>query len=254
MLISDLLYSFTFLTALKYFPDDEDMLEQRLLDLETLLHLNLNLYRSQSARSKILFATHRRSHTVDWNEKFKSQALPREVIQFEKQIGEGMCGKVFKCKIYETPYVCKVINQRDFPEAKKKILEDEISALFALQGHKNIVKLHDVYMDFDVSYTENHFHYCVFPHTFQYLQDVFLIFEDCKGGDLFNRIKQRRFFIETEAASISRSIGLALKYCHDNGVMHRDLKPENIFLASVHNDLDIRLGDFGSSTFFSPGE
>ena len=46
----------------------------------------------------------------------------------------------------------------------------------------------------------------------------------------------------------------AVQYCHSMGVLHRDIKPEN-FLLTCRNDLgQIKLTDFGLSTFYQDGE
>ena len=74
-----------------------------------------------------------------------------------------------------------------------------------------------------------------------------------RGGDLFDRIVKRKIFSEKEAAITCRRIASFLHFAHKNGVMHRDLKPENILLKSQHSDTDIRIADFGSAAFFSPG-
>lgn len=42
---------------------------------------------------------------------------------------------------------------------------------------------------------------------------------------------------------------------HKLGIMHRDMKPANILMTSKDQDvLDVKLTDFGFSTFFDPKE
>lgn len=77
--------------------------------------------------------------------------------------------------------------------------------------------------------------------------------ELCEGGDLFERIKERKFYPENEAAVVVKSIASALATAHQNGIMHRDIKPENILLASKDSDTDVRVADFGSATKFRAG-
>lgn len=77
--------------------------------------------------------------------------------------------------------------------------------------------------------------------------------EYCAGGDLFSRIKERRFYSEPEAAAVCKRLATSLKFAHDHGIMHRDVKPENIFLVSKFDDTRIRLGDFGSAVLFDSG-
>lgn len=46
------------------------------------------------------------------------------------------------------------------------------------------------------------------------------------GGELFERIKKKKHFSETEASYIMRKLVSAVSHMHDVGVVHRDLKPE----------------------------
>lgn len=85
------------------------------------------------------------------------------------------------------------------------------------------------------------------------MQCVHIVMEYCEGGDLFTRVKQRRYYTEPEAAMICRTLASVLAFAHSKGIIHRDLKPENILVASRDNDIDICLADFGSATFFKPG-
>ena len=51
------------------------------------------------------------------------------------------------------------------------------------------------------------------------------------GGRLFDYIKQRQQFTESDAQQITRCLVSAVQYCHAHGIVHRDLKPQNILLV-----------------------
>jgi len=65
-----------------------------------------------------------------------------------------------------------------------------------------------------------------------------------EGGELFNRIQERKSFNEREAAEIVKDICLAVKFLHDMNVAHRDLKPENLLYTSGDPGV-LKLTDFG---------
>jgi mitogen-activated protein kinase-activated protein kinase 2 len=68
-----------------------------------------------------------------------------------------------------------------------------------------------------------------------------------EGGELFNRIQDRKsfnergnfskvckvFILSAEAAEIVKDICLAVKFLHDMNVAHRDLKPENLLYTTT---------------------
>jgi calcium-dependent protein kinase len=65
---------------------------------------------------------------------------------------------------------------------------------------------------------------------YEYFEDddnIFLCMERCTGGELFDRILEKEYFSQREAARIFKQILQAINYCHNSGVCHRDLKPEN---------------------------
>ena len=61
--------------------------------------------------------------------------------------------------------------------------------------------------------------------VFEYGGQYVLIMELCEGGDLFNYIKQSRYFTEAKAAKIIRQLLQAVNYLHKQGITHRDIKP-----------------------------
>lgn len=88
-------------------------------------------------------------------------------------------------------------------------LKDEISNLKLVREGPHIVMLYEEYYD---------------------KQDCYLVMELMQGGELFDRIIQKRTFTEKEARDVCRCMLEALDYMHNKRVVHRDLKPENLLL------------------------
>eukprot|EP01083_Nonionella_stella_P271474 919880_1 len=72
--------------------------------------------------------------------------------------------------------------------------------------------------------------------------------EECKGGELFNRICKKGKYNEKSAAKIIKQLLKALRYMHeDNNICHCDLKPNNILFLTEKEDSPIKIIDFGMS-------
>ena len=89
-------------------------------------------------------------------------------------------------------------------------LKDEIKNLQEVRAGPNIVQLYEVFEEKEWSY---------------------LVTELMMGGELFDRIIEKKTFSEKEARSCCRCVLSALEYMHSRRVAHRDLKPENLLLA-----------------------
>ena len=114
-----------------------------------------------------------------------------------------------------------------------ELLKREIEILKIVQ-HPNIIRLLDVF--------ENH-------------DQIFIVMECLKGGDLFSYLDKRNFKIsEDRARSILHQLALAVFYLHSYGVAHRDIKPENILLEDNGEESEVRLTDFGLSRIIGPNE
>ncbi|KAG8893302.1 hypothetical protein FRB99_002068 [Tulasnella sp. 403] len=123
-------------------------------------------------------------------------------------------------------YACKVINKK-LMEGREHMVRNEIAVLKKVsQGHPNIVTLHDY---------------------FETAHNLYLIFDLCSGGELFDRICAKGNYYEKDAADLVRTIMKAVKYIHDCGIVHRDLKPENLIFRSKAEDADVMIADFGLS-------
>ena len=92
----------------------------------------------------------------------------------------------------------------------RNTLSDEISNLREVQAGPNIVQLYEEYYEKGT--------YC------------YLVLEMMDGGELFDRIIEKKMFSEQEAREVTKCILDALAYIHSKRVVHRDLKPENLLL------------------------
>lgn len=69
-----------------------------------------------------------------------------------------------------------------------------------------------------------------------------------EGGELFEKIKSKGLYRESDARPVMRNFISALEYLHERNIVHRDLKPENLLLASKENNWDLKIADFGLAT------
>ena len=149
--------------------------------------------------------------------------------QLIKEIGHGAYGHVYRCQSISTGnvYACKKFEKKYIKN--KKRLKTEIDLLRATD-HPNIIKLYE---------------------TFEDRNNLYLIMEECNGGELFARLaknaKNNKMYTEKDAAKIMKQILEAVNYLHYHGVCHRDLKPENILFSSVDELSQLKLIDFGLS-------
>jgi calcium/calmodulin-dependent protein kinase I len=120
----------------------------------------------------------------------------------------------------------KCITRKDLSPEDEQSIRSEINIMKALD-HPNIVKFVD-------SFEEEKFFY--------------VVLEFLPGGELFDRLVQKTFYTEKEARDTVRVICEGIKYCHDRGIVHRDLKPENLLMASVDDDANVKIADFGFAT------
>jgi calcium-dependent protein kinase len=150
----------------------------------------------------------------------------------KKKLGSGAFGVVIKCRhrVSKQDRACKTI-------AKKKVknvaqFQSEIAILQELD-HPHILKLYEYFED------DNNYH---------------VITELCTGGEMFDKIIEKEFYTEVEAASVFKQFMLGINYCHSKGIVHRDLKPENFLYETKEPDSDIKIIDFGLSKIFRPGQ
>jgi calcium-dependent protein kinase len=82
-------------------------------------------------------------------------------------------------------------------------------------------------------------------------QNVYIVMEYCRGGDLMKYVVRCSHFSEKVASYLFRQMLLGVAFCHSRGVVHRDLKPENFLFASTEGKAELKIADFGLATEIS---
>ncbi|KAH3764134.1 calcium/calmodulin-dependent protein kinase type IV [Pelomyxa schiedti] len=119
----------------------------------------------------------------------------------------------------------KYVNKLDKEPEVIKLLQREISVMTKLK-HPNIVELRDV---------------------FETSSEINMVLEYVSGGELYDKIIERGYYTERDAAGVIKQLLQAAEYMHGHGVAHRDLKPENLL---CEGDL-VKIADFGLSKDFT---
>ncbi|KAJ3199679.1 hypothetical protein HDU82_000240, partial [Entophlyctis luteolus] len=93
-----------------------------------------------------------------------------------------------------------------------------------------------------------HCHFvCNLRYSFQDDENMFMVLDMMKGGDLRFALVKKGRFEEAAAKFLAAEICLALLYLHAKKIVHRDLKPENILLSATGHAC---LTDFNVATRF----
>ena len=148
-----------------------------------------------------------------------------------KQLGKGGYGKVYQVKNKNTGdlYACKKLSKLNINNLVK--FQREIDILIKTD-HPNIIKLYEV---------------------FESTNSLYLIMEECYGGELFDRIlkhiENHEMYSEKQAAEIIKQLMSAIEYCHNKGIVHRDIKPENLLYLKKGDETNnpLKIIDFGLS-------
>ena len=197
---------------------------------------------SRKNKFELFFAGNEEMHNA-WVKQFRKCCILHNFKKFykiTKLLGSGNTADIYEAisnenheivavKILEKSKMMKSCFKQSKNEKEKETkiylsIENEINVLKNLD-HENIIHFKEIY---------------------EGKNSINLIFEELKGGDLFEKLNKRNFEVlpDQDIHSIMKQLLKAVKYLHDKEIMHRDIKLENIFFVNTE-DLSLKLGDFG---------
>lgn len=161
----------------------------------------------------------------------RSRCFADEFELLPTSLGSGMSGEVLlgRCRIAGGLVAVKTLSKQGLTKKQQYALLREVD-IYSRLDHANITRLLRVFDEDDKTY---------------------LVMEYCSGGNLGEKLLEKRRFEEKEAAVAVHQALSAIAYCHSQKVVHRDIKLVNF----VYNSKDgaLKLLDFGVSRLLAPG-
>lgn len=152
--------------------------------------------------------------------------LEDDYVLGKQALGTGYNGAVMQAtrKADQKKVAVKAFKLHGVENEKKAELANE-THIFLRMDHPHVARLLDAYESDD---------------------QLHLVMECLEGGELFDRIRERKVFSERDAAKAAKQMLLAVNYLHEKSIVHRDLKLENFLYESKGSDF-LKLIDFGFS-------
>ena len=140
-------------------------------------------------------------------------------------IGQGKFSTVYPAtnKLTQEPVAVKVITADINTDVDDREFMRTELAIVKLVSHANVVRTIDV---------------------FESLNQIFIVMERVRGGDLLHKLQRMGKMSEFEAQRTVFALVTAIQYLHEKGIIHRDIKPENVLITE---EGVVKVTDFGLS-------
>ncbi|XP_033145973.1 SNF1-related protein kinase catalytic subunit alpha KIN12 isoform X2 [Brassica rapa] len=148
-----------------------------------------------------------------------------------KTLGQGSFAKV-KLAVHKTTghnVAIKILNREKIKQMGIEAKVEREIKIIRLLMHPHIIRQYEV---------------------IETPEDIYVVMEYVKAGELFDYIVEKGKLHEDEARYLFQQIISGVEYCHRNMIAHRDLKPENILMDTKFN---IKIADFGLSNVMHDG-
>ncbi|KAM3134112.1 hypothetical protein pb186bvf_013838 [Paramecium bursaria] len=164
--------------------------------------------------------------------KQNEQIISKQSFTFEYVIGIGGFGKVWKVDLKKSgqSYAMKEMSkalQFIFIQFNKELQLRNPTLLSQLK-HPYLVNMY---------------------YAFQDRENLYVVMDYMKGGDLRFHVGRMRKFNEDQTKFFLASIFMGLEYLHNNNIIHRDIKPENLVLDEKGY---VRITDLGIARQMKP--
>lgn len=181
-------------------------------------------------------STSKKSVATDTMPDFAGKVLDAGRLRLLDCLGTGAYGKVYSAVDTNTPrdnpalYAVKCLRVPHPGTLEEKLQLREFTNHLAVSTHPNVVTFHKLLRDDTVD-------------EFRYV-----VLDLCAGGDLFEAIVERDFFVHRtdRIKTLFLQLVEAISFCHQNNVYHRDIKPENVLCSE--DGSKVYIADFGLST------
>ncbi|CAI5482600.1 unnamed protein product [Closterium sp. Yama58-4] len=137
-----------------------------------------------------------------------------ENFELEKILCEGHRATVWRCRdrVTRRTYACKHYDLSSMHGDSKhmKRATNDLKVLLSLRGvASNVVQIEEAYGD---------------------NKSLFIVMELCAAGDLASHIHRKGPMLEDAAREVFLSVVLAVKQCHEHGVIHGSVAPNHVLL------------------------